>query len=140
MAFAAIKKYFKHSDVAPNLTDYERACATFSWETAERELRNPQDQGALNIAYSASIATRIRARRDHLALRWLSKSGEARDITYGELRRLTNRFANVLRGLGVGKGDRVFALAGRIPELYIAALGTLKNGSVFCPLFSAFRS
>jgi acetyl-CoA synthetase len=51
---------------------------------------------------------------------------------------LTNRFANVLRGLGVGKGERVFALAGRIPELYIAALGTLKNGSVFCPLFSAF--
>jgi acetyl-CoA synthetase len=44
----------------------------------------------------------------------------------------------VLRQLGVGRGDRVFVLAGRIPELYIAALGTLKNRSVFCPLFSAF--
>ena len=54
------------------------------------------------------------------------------------LQRLSNRFANVLRGLGIGKGDRVFALAGRIPELYIAALGALKNGSAFCPLFSAF--
>jgi acetyl-CoA synthetase len=43
-----------------------------------------------------------------------------------------------LRGLGVGKGDRVFVLAGRIPELYITALGSLKNRSVFCPLFSAF--
>jgi hypothetical protein len=32
----------------------------------------------------------------------------------------------------------VFALAGRIPELYVAALGTLKAGAVFCPLFSAF--
>jgi acetyl-CoA synthetase len=40
--------------------------------------------------------------------------------------------------LGVGRNDRVFALAGRIPELYISALGTLKNGSVFSPLFSAF--
>ena len=39
---------------------------------------------------------------------------------------------------GVGKGDLVAVLAGRIPELYIAALGTLKNGSVFSPLFSAF--
>ena len=39
---------------------------------------------------------------------------------------------------GVQKGDRVSVLAGRIPELYIAALGTLKNVSVFCPLFSAF--
>jgi acetyl-CoA synthetase len=44
----------------------------------------------------------------------------------------------MLRELGTGKGDRVFALAGRIPELYISALGTLKNTSVFCPLFSAF--
>ena len=38
----------------------------------------------------------------------------------------------------VAKGDRVFSLLGRIPELYFAALGTLKNGSVFSPLFSAF--
>ena len=44
----------------------------------------------------------------------------------------------MLRGLGVGSGERVFALPGRVPELYVAALGTLKNGSVFCPLFSAF--
>ena len=40
--------------------------------------------------------------------------------------------------MGVAKGDRVFTLLGRVPELYIAALGTLKNGSVFSPLFSAF--
>ena len=52
--------------------------------------------------------------------------------------RASDRFANALRGLGVGTGERVFVLAGRIPELYIAALGTLKNRSVFCPLFSAF--
>ena len=38
----------------------------------------------------------------------------------------------------MAKGDRVFSLLGRVPELYIAALGTLKNGSVFSPLFSAF--
>ena len=43
-----------------------------------------------------------------------------------------------LRAAGVGKGDSVFALLGRVPALYIAALGTLKNGSVFSPLFSAF--
>ena len=43
-----------------------------------------------------------------------------------------------LQNLGVNKGDRVYVLAGRIPELYIAALGTLKHRAVFCPLFSAF--
>ena len=42
------------------------------------------------------------------------------------------------RELGVGPADRVFTLAGRIPELYVTALGTLKNRSVLCPLFSAF--
>ena len=42
------------------------------------------------------------------------------------------------RSAGIAKGDRVFSLLGRVPELYSAALGTLKNGSVFAPLFSAF--
>ena len=51
---------------------------------------------------------------------------------------LSDRFAALLTRLGVGKGDVVFALTGRIPELYVAALGTLKNGSIFSPLFSAF--
>jgi acetyl-CoA synthetase len=62
------------------------------------------------------------------------------DFTYGHLQEQTNRFANVLRIFGVEKGDRVAVLAGRIPALYIAALDTLKNVSVFCPLFSAFGS
>jgi acetyl-CoA synthetase len=73
-----------------------------------------------------------------LALRWIGKRNEVRDFTYADLLTQTNRFANVLQLLGVGKGERVFLLAGRIPELYISALGALKNGSVFCPLFSAF--
>jgi acetyl-CoA synthetase len=92
----------------------------------------------LNIAYEAIDRHADGPRRDHAALRWISKEDKVRDFTYSDLQKLTNRFANLLRGLGVGKGDRVFVLAGRIPELYVAALGTLKNGSVFCPLFSAF--
>jgi acetyl-CoA synthetase len=54
------------------------------------------------------------------------------------LRLLTDRFANALQRLGVGKGDRVFVLSGRIEPLYVAVLGSLKNGSVVTPLFSAF--
>jgi acetyl-CoA synthetase len=92
----------------------------------------------LNIAHECVDRHAKGPRATHLALRWLGKQGEVRNFTYVDLQRLSNRFANVIRGLGVRKGDRVFALAGRIPELYIAALGTLKNGSVFCPLFSAF--
>ncbi len=97
----------------------------------------PHGQG-LNIAHEAVVRHAKGARAAHLAIRWLGKSGTVEDYSYGRLNELTNRFANVLHRLGVSTGDRVFVLAGRIPELYIAALGTLKNRSVFCPLFSAF--
>jgi acetyl-CoA synthetase len=124
--------------VTPNLLDYASTCRAFSWEAARGELDGlPGGQG-LNIAHEAVDRHAAGPRRASIALRWLGRKGEIRDFTYGELRARTNQFANVLQRLGVGKGDRVFALAGRVPELYIAALGTLKNGSVFCPLFSAF--
>jgi len=138
MAWQVIEKPNSEWTVIPNLVNYELACADFSWKTAEQELSGLAGQRGLNIAHEAVDRHAIGPLRDHLALRWLGKQGEARDYSYGDLYRLTNQFANVLRTLGVGKGDRVFVLAGRIPELYLTALGTLKNGSVFCPLFSAF--
>ena len=61
-----------------------------------------------------------------------------RDLSYGELAGLTSRFAHLLARLGVAPGERVFSLLGRVPDLYVAALGTLKAGRVFSPLFSAF--
>jgi acetyl-CoA synthetase len=124
--------------VTPNLVNYERACADFSWEATARELDGLAAPCGLNIAHECVDRHANGPHAAHLALRWLGKQGEVRNFTYGDLQRLSNRFANVLRSLGVRKGERVFALAGRILELYIAALGTLKNGSVFCPLFSAF--
>ena len=72
------------------------------------------------------------------AIRWLGRDDRVVDITYADLRSLTNRFANVLESLGVSRGDRVFGLTGRIPELYVTALGALKQRAVFSPLFSAF--
>ncbi len=124
--------------VVPNLLDYEQVRAAFSWEAARRELDGLPGARGLNIAHEAVDRHVTGPRRDHLALRWLGKRGEVRDFTYADLLQLTNRFANVIRRLGAAKGERVFALAGRIPELYISALGSLKNGNVFCPLFSAF--
>ena len=124
--------------VPPNLGDYEATCKVFSWAATRRALDGLPSGGGLNIAHEAIDRHAAGARRHHLAIRWLGKSGHVCDYTYAELRALTNRFANVLQSLGIGTGDRVYALMGRIPELYIAALGTLKNRSVFCPLFSAF--
>ena len=69
---------------------------------------------------------------------WIGERVEARDFTYSDLSLLTNCFANVLKRSGLTKGERVCLLTGRIPELYVSALGALKAGNVFCPLFSAF--
>jgi len=138
MTWEPIRKSARDWPVAPNLGDYAKACAQFSWEGARRELDGLPGGLGLNIAHEAVDRHAAGPRRGHLALRWLGKKGEVRDHTYGDLAELTGRFASVLRSLGVGAGDRVYALTGRIPELYVTALGTLKNRSVFCPMFSAF--
>ncbi len=124
--------------VQPNLADYGRARETFSWDQARAELDGLPEGRGLNIAHEA-VDRHVRAGRgEKVAIRWLGKGGARRDLTYRDLMEETSRFANVLRALGIGKGDRVFGLLPRVPELYVACLGTLKNGSVFSPLFSAF--
>ena len=134
----AIVKRPGEGPAVPNLVDYDRASAEFSWARARTALDGLPGGRGLNIAHEAVDRHAAGAWRDRVALRSLSKDGARRDFTYADLRGETNRFANVLRKLGVGKGDPVAVLAGRIPELYVAAIGTLKNGSVFTPLFSAF--
>jgi acetyl-CoA synthetase len=138
MPFAPIPKSLADLRRVPHLGNYEEARRTFSWEAARAELDGlPGGQG-LNIAHEAVDRHACGPRRNKIALRWLGKNGESRDIRYDELGESTSRFANVLDQLGIVAGDRIYALLGRIPELYIAALGTLKHRSVFCPLFSAF--
>ena len=138
MVWLTIVKPPETEHVPPNLRNYAETPARYAWEAARRELNGLPGGRGLNIAYEAVDRHAVGPRGSHLALRWLGKSGRVEDFSYLRLQRLTGRFANVLRSLGVAPGDRVYALAGRIPELYVAALGTLKNRSVFCPLFSAF--
>ncbi len=125
------------SGLSPNLGDYAAVRAGFSWAKARAEL-DGLPNGGLNIAYEAVDRHVAKGNGGKRALRWLGKDGAIRDFSYADLARLTNRFANVLRGAGLGKGDAVITLLGRVPELYIAALGTLKNGAVLSPLFSVF--
>ncbi len=138
MAVEPISKSTDSPAITPNLRDYAEARARFSWADVRLQLEGLPGGRGLNIAHEAVDRHASGPRRGHLAIRWISKQNEVQEFSYARLRDLTARFANVLRALGVGPGDRVYALAGRIPELYIAALGTLKHRSVFCPLFSAF--
>jgi acetyl-CoA synthetase len=138
MTWTPIVKSGRDRPVAPNLADWAAARATFSWAAARAELDGLPEGRGLNIAHEAVDRHAAGPRRDHLALRWLGRTGMVEDYTYEQLSRLSNRFARVLTSLGVRRGERVYVLTGRIPELYVTALGTLKHGSVFCPLFSAF--
>ncbi|HEU4974817.1 MAG TPA: acetate--CoA ligase [Baekduia sp.] len=121
----------------PNMPSYDEARAAFSWAAARAEL-DGLPGGGLNIAHEALDRHADGPRAEHVALRWLGRDGDRRELTYAQLRDFAARFAGVLGGLGVQRGDRVFALCPRIPELYAAGLGTLRHGAVFCPLFSAF--
>lgn len=123
--------------VRPNLADYEAECHRFSWDAVSHELTG-LPPGIVNIAWHAVDRHANRGEGERIALRFLAAGMPCRDVTYTELCAQTNRFCNVLRALGIGKGERLFILAGRIPELYVGLLGALKNGTVVSPLFSAF--
>jgi acetyl-CoA synthetase len=123
---------------APNLLDYEAARASFSWADARGALAGLPGGRGLNIAYEAVDRHAAGPRGAHAALRWLGKRGQVETYTYADLAAASNRFANALGALGVGAGDRVYTLLGRVPELYVAVLGTLKRRAVLCPLFSAY--
>ncbi len=121
----------------PNMLDYDSFYNKFSWD---REYKNLEGLpgGGINIAHEAVDRHANSDRRDTVALRWIRKDRSFEDITYADLKERTSRFANVLKKLGIEKGDSVFSLLGRIPSLYISALGILKVGGVFCPMFSVF--
>jgi acetyl-CoA synthetase len=121
-----------------NLLNYDKVNATFSWKYCARELSGLPDGKGLNIAYEAVDRHAQNHLKNTVALRFIRKDRSTEDFTYSDLKTQSAKFANVLKKLKVKKGERVFSLTGRIPELYITTLGTLKYTAVFCPLFSVF--
>jgi acetyl-CoA synthetase len=109
-----------------------------TWAAARGRLDGLPDGRGLNIAHEAVDRHAAGPAADRVALRWLGRHGERRDLTYADLASRTDQFANALQALGLRKGDRVATLLGRVPELYVTALGTLKATAVYCPLFAAF--
>ena len=132
-----IRKDIATLRVPPHLADWPAARSAFSWTEARRALAGLPD-GALNIAHEAVERHAHGPRAGQVAIHWLGADGDALHLTYAGLSMLTNCVANALLGLGLERGDRLFLLLPRIPELYIAVLGALKAGIVVAPLFSAF--
>lgn len=132
-----IEKNVKCLAVEPNLLDYDQERIDFSWEDVASQF-DGLPSGGLNIAHEAIDRHANGSNAQKTALLWLSKSGESISYTFSDMKKETSKVANLLKSLGLSKGDRVFTLSSRLPELYISAIGILKNQNVLCPLFSQF--
>ncbi len=136
-SFPIIRKGDLSQVSAPPNLDYENADKDFDWDEMYSEL-DWLPGGCLNNSYEAIDRHANGRLRDKLAMIWVGKDGEEERYTFGEMKNESNKFANVLKSLGVGRGDRVFIFMDRIPELYFAFFGILKVGAIAGPLFSAF--
>lgn len=96
--------------------------------------------GLINASYNALDVHLKDATRNKAAIIWRAESGEERTLTYFDLWREVNRFANVLRNLGVKKGDRVTLYLPMVPELPIAMLATARIGATHSVVFSGFSA
>ncbi|MEK3731024.1 MULTISPECIES: acetate--CoA ligase [Paenibacillus] len=131
-----------HSEILPsevsysNMGQYEQARSQFSWDEIERHF-TWYETGKVNMAYEAIDRHVAEGRGDKVALMY-SDASRNESLTYAQLKEQSDKFGNVLRKYGIGKGDRVFIFMPRGPELYVSLLGILKIGAVVGPLFEAF--
>lgn len=91
-----------------------------------------------NIAYNCLDVHTNTARRNKLALIWEGENGDFKALSYFAMRRETCRFSNVLKSLGIKKGDRVTIYMGRIPELMIAMLACARIGAIHSVVYGGF--
>ena len=94
--------------------------------------------GKTNIAYNALDRHVNSWRRHKLALIFEGEDGDKQNYSYYQLWQEVNKFANVLKGKGVGKGDTVTIYMGRTPELMIAMLAVTKIGAVHSVVYGGF--
>jgi acetyl-CoA synthetase len=96
--------------------------------------------GKLNLSHNCVDRHALGARKDKVALIWEGEPGEVRKLTYGELHLQVQKFANVLKGLGIKRGDRVAIYMGMSPELAIAMLACTRIGAVHSVIFGGFAA
>ena len=96
--------------------------------------------GKINLCYNCVDRHALSEKKDKVALLWEGEPGETRKLTYADLYREVQKFANVLKGLGVRKGDRVAIYMGMTPELAIALLACARIGAVHSVIFGGFAA
>lgn len=96
--------------------------------------------GETNLCHNA-VDRHLASRAHQLALVWISTEvDEKRAYTFGQLHDEVNRFAAVLRSLGVGRGDRVLIYMPMVPEALFAMLATVRLGAIHSVVFGGFAA
>jgi acetyl-CoA synthetase len=96
--------------------------------------------GKLNICHNAVDRWADGEKRDTPAILWEGEPGDQRQLTYGELKTEVSRFANVLKSLGIHKGDTVAIYLPMTPELAIAVLACARIGAIHSVIFAGFSA
>jgi acetyl-CoA synthetase len=107
---------------------YERRYPTFRWFV----------NGQTNLCYNALDHHVLRGWGGHAALIYENEAGERRVLTYAQLLEEVKQVAAALRGLGVGKGDRVAIYMPTMPEAIVAMLATARIGAIHLVVFAGF--
>ncbi len=94
--------------------------------------------GKLNVCHNAVDRHVLAGRGDKVAYHWEGEPGDTRTITYADLHADVQRFANVLKGLGIGKGDRICIYMPMVPELPVAMLACARIGAPHSVVFGGF--
>lgn len=120
-----------------NLKNYDEVRSTFKWEDVHKHF-SWNETGKVNIAYEAiDRHAENPEKKDKVALLY-SAPGREESLTFSDISKQSNQFANVLKKYDVQKGDRVFLFMPRSPEFYVSLFGILKTGAIAGPLFEAF--
>ncbi len=125
------------SEIADNIVWFEKWDKVLEW--------NPPFArwfvgGVLNASYNALDANLKKGLKNKVAIFWEGEEGATRSLTYYQLWKEVNKFANVLKKLGVKRGDRVTIYLPMIPELIIAMHACARIGAIHSVVFSGFSA
>ena len=113
----------------------------FDWNTKARRIQHTWfEDGVLNVSYNC-LDRHLKTRGDKVALIWQGEpEDDVRKITYKQLHTEVCKFANVLKSLGVKKGDRICIYMPMIPELPVAMLACTRIGAIHSIVFGGFSA
>jgi len=110
--------------------NYEKEYKNWKWDISNE----------YNIGYDCIDKHALTEKKNKVALYWEDSTGDSEKYTFSELKRLTDKFGNALRNLGLKKGDRYLLRLPNLPQFQITFLGGVKIGAVPIPSSCMFRS